>query len=241
MRYLVALLVLVALAGCRQPPPPYESTYCPTQATVRAKFTPPPPPPAIPVAIIGDSYTRGSAMGGQGARNWPTLAMAQLSSRGVEINPAVAADFGSGYVKRGAKGTVFADQIPKVVKPDDRLVVLFGSLNDGSVPRPELSAPVQRTLTETQAAAPQARLLVIGPPWVGTDPPSKVLGVRDVVKCQAEAIGATFVDPIAERWFVDHPELVGSDGVHPTDAGHQYLADKIAPLIAQQLQPPKVP
>ena len=240
MRYLVALLVLVALAGCRAAPPPYESTYCPNQGTVLAKFTPP-PSPAIQVAIIGDSYTRGSEMGGKGAQGWPTLAMAELSRRGVNIEPAVGADFGSGYVKRGAKGTVFADQIPMVVKRDDRLVVLFGSLNDGSVPRPELSEPVQRTLAETRVAAPQARLLVIGPPWVGADPPSKVLGVRDVVKCQAEAFGATFVDPIAEGWFVDHPELIGSDGVHPTDAGHQYLADKIAPLIAQQLQPPTVP
>jgi lysophospholipase L1-like esterase len=241
VRYLVALLLLVALAGCRAAPPPYESTYCPTQDTVRAVSDPPPAPPAIQVAIIGDSYTRGTEMGGRGARSWPTLAMAELSRRGVDIDPAVGADVGSGYVKRGGKGTVFADQIPKVVKPDDRLVVLFGSLNDGSVPRRELSAPVRRTLTETQAAAPQARLLVIGPPWVAADPPSNVLGVRDVVKCQADAFGATFVDPIAEGWFVDHPELIGADGVHPTDAGHQYLADKIAPLISQQLQPPTVP
>mgnify|MGYP002623887115 CR=1 FL=1 len=47
--------------------------------------------------------------------------------------------------------------------------------------------------------------------------------------------GATFVDPIAEGWFVGRPELIGADGVHPTDAGHQYLADKIAPLIGARL------
>ena len=47
--------------------------------------------------------------------------------------------------------------------------------------------------------------------------------------------GATFVDPIAERWFVDRPDLIGRDGVHPTDAGHAYMADKIAPLIGAEL------
>ncbi|CFS38985.1 Conserved protein of uncharacterised function%2C possibly exported [Mycobacterium tuberculosis] len=44
-----------------------------------------------------------------------------------------------------------------------------------------------------------------------------------------------FVDPIADHWFVDRPELIGADGVHPNDAGHEYLADKIAPLISMEL------
>ncbi|MGA7055683.1 MAG: SGNH/GDSL hydrolase family protein, partial [Mycobacterium sp.] len=44
-----------------------------------------------------------------------------------------------------------------------------------------------------------------------------------------------FVDPIGDRWFVDRPDLIGADGVHPTDAGHAYLAAKIAPLIRMQL------
>jgi lysophospholipase L1-like esterase len=31
------------------------------------------------------------------------------------------------------------------------------------------------------------------------------------------------------------PELIGRDGVHPTDAGHSYMAQRIAPLIYGQL------
>ncbi|MEN0140388.1 MAG: SGNH/GDSL hydrolase family protein, partial [Rhodococcus sp. (in: high G+C Gram-positive bacteria)] len=42
-------------------------------------------------------------------------------------------------------------------------------------------------------------------------------------------------DPIAAGWFVDRPDLIGRDGVHPTNAGHVYMADKIAPLIGAQL------
>lgn len=227
MRYVVALLVLISvLVGCQKSPPAYESRYTP----------PPPPPPAIPVAIIGDSYTRGSDMGGNGDAGWPVLVEHQLRKQGMNTIPTVGADRGSGYAATGNKGTVFADQIPKAVKPNDRLVVLFGSVNDGGF-ADDLSVVVQRTLADVKTAAPQARLLVIGPAWVDANPPPQVLRSRDVVKSQAEAMGATFVDPIAEGWFADRPDLIGSDGMHPTDAGHQYLADKIAPLIAQHLPP----
>jgi lysophospholipase L1-like esterase len=62
-----------------------------------------------------------------------------------------------------------------------------------------------------------------------------MLQIRDILRMQAGFAGATFIDPIAERWFVDSPALIGADGVHPTDAGHAYLAGRIAPLISAQL------
>jgi lysophospholipase L1-like esterase len=83
--------------------------------------------------------------------------------------------------------------------------------------------------------APGARLLVIGPPWPTADVPESVLRIRDILGAAARTAGATFVDPLAEGWFVGQPELIGADGVHPTDAGHAYMADKIAPLIRAQL------
>ena len=49
---------------------------------------------------------------------------------------------------------------------------------------------------------------------------------------------SVFIDPLAEGWFVGRPDLIGSDGVHPNDAGHAYLAAKIAPLIRNQLTIP---
>jgi lysophospholipase L1-like esterase len=77
--------------------------------------------------------------------------------------------------------------------------------------------------------------LVIGPPWPTADPPDTVLRIRDALKYQAGVAGATFIDPIAAGWFVGRPELIGKDGIHPTDAGHAYMAAKIAPLIGAQL------
>ena len=76
---------------------------------------------------------------------------------------------------------------------------------------------------------------MIGPPWPTADVPDSMLRIRDVLNAAARAAGAAFVDPIGDRWFVDRPDLIGPDGVHPNDAGHEYLADKIAPLIRMQL------
>ncbi len=65
----------------------------------------------------------------------------------------------------------------------------------------------------------------------------RILQIRDALATVARASGATFVDPLAERWFVDRPDLIAVDGVHPNDAGHAYLAQRIAPLIAAALPP----
>jgi hypothetical protein len=78
-------------------------------------------------------------------------------------------------------------------------------------------------------------VLVIGPAWPTADPPATVLRIRDILAFQTGLVGATFVDPIAQGWFVGRPDLIGPDGVHPTDAGHAYLAEQIAPLIGAQL------
>jgi hypothetical protein len=76
--------------------------------------------------------------------------------------------------------------------------------------------------------APNARLVVFGPQWPNAGRPADLLGIRDAVRAAAGNAGLQFVDPLAEGWFDTHPELIGGDGWHPTDAGHIYLADRIS-------------
>ncbi len=67
-------------------------------------------------------------------------------------------------------------------------------------------------------------------------PPSNVTGLRDALRSAATAVGAAFVDPLTDKWFVnDTAKLVGSDGVHPPDEGHKHLADQLQPRIAAAL------
>lgn len=59
---------------------------------------------------------------------------------------------------------------------------------------------------------------------------------RNAVRDSATARGIAFVDPLEEGWFRDGiTGLIGLDGVHPNDAGHAYLAEKLAPHIQSLL------
>lgn len=191
--------------------------------------------PLSRIAVIGDSYTTGTDEGGRGPNAWTVRSWQTLARQGFQIAPDVAAEGGAGYGVRGNHGSVFRDLTPAVVRPDDSLVLFFGSRNDKGVDPGLLAGAAFDCFLFARAVAPSARLLVIGPPWPTADVPPDILQVRDALYGQARAIGATWIDPIAERWFVGRPDLIGADGVHPTDAGHAYLADKIAPLIAAQL------
>ena len=63
-----------------------------------------------------------------------------------------------------------------------------------------------------------------------------MLNLRDAIKNEALAVGADWVDPVADGWFADTPpDFIGVDNVHPTDAGHAYMADKIEPCIRDEL------
>lgn len=233
MRVVWAVLLL-ALVGCTREPPPLPEGYVSPPEPSSTYLG---PAPANPVAVIGDSYTSGTPMGGRGDKGWPAIAESRLDADGINTRIEVAAEGGSGYVARGQYGLTFADQVPKVVKPNDKLVVIAGSSNDSrDVPPEALQPAVKSTLAAIKTTAPEAKLLVVGPFYTRPNPPQAILTVRDIIAAEAATVGATFVDPVAEGWVADRPEVVSSDGAHPTDQGHVYLADKLTPLIAAQLQ-----
>jgi len=187
------------------------------------------------VAVIGDSYTTGTDEGGLGPKAWTALAWYSLARGGVRIAADVAAEGRAGYGVSGDHGSIFEDLTDRAVKRDDALVVFFGSRNDDGVDPGLLAGKARETFDLARHLARTARFLVIGPPWPTAEVPASILQIRDVLNAEARAAGAAFVDPIGDRWFVDRPDLIGPDGVHPNDAGHEYLADKIAPLIRMQL------
>jgi lysophospholipase L1-like esterase len=187
------------------------------------------------IAVIGDSYTAGSDEGGMGPRSWTELTWDLLAQRGVEIDADVAAEGGAGYGQRGSRGRVFEDLTAQAVQRSDALVVFFGSRNDQPVDPQKFPSLAASAFKLARFTAPDAKFLIIGPAWPTATPPPEVLKIRDSLRAVASAGPAQFVDPIAEGWFVDRPELIGADGVHPTDAGHRYMAERIAPLIYSQL------
>lgn len=188
----------------------------------------------VPVAFIGDSYTGGSDMGGNESANWTSGVAAQIGA----TSPIVirkAAISGIGYVSPGTVGKTFLDEVPAAVTPGARLVVVFGSRNDLGKPG-DVGQAATRVYAAIRDIAPDAKLLVVGPPWINGDVPAGLVADRDAVKAAAVAAGATFVDPIADGWFSGaNARLIGSDHVHPTDDGHAYMARLIAPHIQAAL------
>ncbi|MGB0970697.1 MAG: Rv0518 family GDSL lipase [Mycobacterium sp.] len=189
------------------------------------------------IAVIGDSYTSGSDEGGAGTKGWPTRVWRSLAHQGIAVTPTVAAEPGAGYGTRGDRGSLFEDLTVRAVKPNDVLVVFFGSHNDLHVDLTRLSVVMYGTLRLARQIARSAKFLVIGPAWPTADPPLAIRRIRDVLSYQAKLAKANFVDPLAARWFGGTSDLISEDGIHPTDAGHAYMAQKLAPLIGAQLNP----
>ncbi|GAA3672640.1 hypothetical protein GCM10023081_08730 [Arthrobacter ginkgonis] len=186
-------------------------------------------PAPAKVAFVGDSYTGGSEMDTGKGHRWTDLIAEDLG-----IAASLHTEGGTGYVATSPDGVNLVVRAGEVRGSD--LVVFFSSRNDVA----GYDAVREGALKAFEAAeesAPDAKLVVIGPPWVDGNPPPKIRASRDAVKAAAKEVGATFVDPLARGWFAEGKSgLIGSDGVHPTDAGHEYLADKIEPLIRKALK-----
>ncbi|MGK2869782.1 MAG: Rv0518 family GDSL lipase [Mycobacterium sp.] len=193
--------------------------------------------PVSRIAVVSDSYTTGTDLGGLGTNGWPALAWQILAGQGRPVTADVAAEGRAGYGVRGDHDSTFGDLTARAVRPDDALVVFFGSRNDQPVEALDVAGLARSAFELARRQAPSARLLVIGPPWPTADVPVRVIQIRDALAMVAGASGARFVDPIAEGWFVGTPDLIAVDGIHPTDSGHRYLAERIAGLIAAQLPP----
>jgi lysophospholipase L1-like esterase len=190
------------------------------------------PPPPYHVVVIGDSFTGGSNEGGVGPFSWTEIVWNSLRAQGIDVMPEVSGQGASGYVQRGIAGTLLGEDAARLITPADRVIVFFGGINDGSQPVDAVSAAAGETFAHARNVAPAAKLIVIGPAWV--NPPPPILAVRDALRQQAAHVGAVWVDPIAEGWLTA-PGSIGLDGVHPTNAGHQEMADRIEPVIKTAL------
>jgi lysophospholipase L1-like esterase len=192
------------------------------------------------VLVIGDSFTEGTSFGGAGAKGWPQRAFRQLRKVGLDVNAEISAEGGSGYVARGPRGKTFDEKARSLLERNDDLVIVFGGTSDAPEIPESVAAAAKDTFFLVRKISPHAKLIVVGPASAAADPGPELSRVRDVVKDAAARSNATFVDPIADQWFVGDPNLMRGlirDGVHPTDSGHAYLADRLVPIIQRVLAP----
>lgn len=216
------------------PADPYVPRTTPISAATDSTLSPADQPSreavdVTPVlAVYGDGYALGNDMGGLGPAGWPALVARQVGAELV-LNAVPQA----GYASIGITGQNYPAVVTSSPVPGAAVTILFGSRNDTD----EDLAVVQANAEKAISAAEQASgsVVVIGPVWDDADVPAAALAVRDIVEAAARAAGVTFVDPLAEGWFARETGLISVDGISPNDAGHAYLAGRIAPVIATML------
>ena len=242
---LLVTVVAVGLAAWRastRTPPPYTPRQDSSTSTAppSASTTSSPPTSTAPtlhqavLAFYGDWFVSGTAQGGVGPTGWPALVSRRLGARGTTPHAVPDAGYLTPSQTTGASFLSLAQTSPETAAD---VTVGFGGRNDYRAVPAELTAAAQHTFETIRSNAPTTRLLVIGPAWPQAQIPAELIAVRDAVRQAATASGATFVDPLAAGWFVSNPELIGGDGISPTDSGHVYLADRIEPLVRQLLTP----
>lgn len=214
---MASFLVVVALFGTRTERVEAGPAIMPTIAA---------PVRTTSVAVIGDSYTACSGMGGCDAANYTESLRA---STGWKFTPF--AEGGTGYANAGA-GTTFSQRVDGVIATSPDIVIVEGGRNDIDL-LDALPAATQDTLSRLRAGLPEAKIVVVGPIYTPTADLDSVTEARDIIARSAQDAGANvFIDPLAAEWFAGlDAQYIGADGVHPTDAGHKYIAEKLLPVM----------
>jgi hypothetical protein len=228
------------MASRPEPADTYVSRAVETQISLDSNVTVPPVPstpatsaePSI-LAVYGDGYAAGNVQGGQGASGWPAL-VAERTGAALQLHAASQA----GYVSTSPNGEDYGALVSAGPVPGAAVTLLFGSRNDVDEDLAAVRAEAAAVVQAAQAAATDDTLIVIGPSWSSAAYPAELLSVRDAVRNAAQAADAQFVDPLTEGWFASPAGLIASDGISPNDAGHAYLAERIAPLVEAALSAP---
>lgn len=210
---MTVFLVTVALT-----PPVVVSAKSATHSPQPIKTVGPERAP-VTVAVIGDSYTACSGMGGCDGANYTVALNRELGWR--FTSNAVG---GTGYVNKQGGKTTFGERVDAVIASDPSIVIVQGGGNDIFF-LDELPGEVADTMARLKAGLPEAKILVVGP-IASVTADGRWSEARDVIREAATTVGVDlFVDPIGDGWFTgENASLIGVDGVHPTDEGHLYMA-----------------
>jgi len=183
-------------------------------------------------AFLGDSYSTGWNGSGLATHGWPALVGQAQGWTTVDL--AVA---GTGFINPGWTNQPIGSRVSAAIGQKPDVVFIAGGHNDSRWSASATGNAADSVIDRLRVALPDAVLVIVGPIWQNGRPPTRCLILRDHLRRKAASIGAIFIDPLAERWFAgnDH-RFIGQDGLHPTDAGHRQVADRILADLARALR-----
>lgn len=225
-------VVLAATLGITRPwMPPAE-----TAPIAAAEDGVSPAPLSLPehptVLVFGDSWTYGSAA------TDPTLGYAYLLADLIDGETVVKGVPGSGYQRPGSIGPVYGERVAALdagIDPD--LIVIQGSINDRREDAAGYRPAVNAVWDALTAKFPEVPIVVLGPAPHELPVGASTARIDGDLTALAAARNWWYISPVQENWITDDNYLsvidVGPGRKHPSNAGHEYLAQKVADALAQ--------
>jgi lysophospholipase L1-like esterase len=147
---------------------------------------------------------------------------------------------GTGYVAPGVNGSApYPERIKDLAAVPADVLIISGGYNDtwnvvmGVKTTAQVHAAIDATLDS--AAAVAGKVIVVGPFWTRVEPaPAEACAINDYVHGAALARGFRFVDVLTDNWVTpeNRAGIISEDDTHPSPAGQDYIAERIASLVA---------
>jgi len=183
------------------------------------------------VAVLGDSLSEG--YGVDQGKSFPEIVQTRLHQDGLDvrvINLGVSGDTTTGGLGR----------LPSALSLKPRILILELGGNDGlrGLPVANTKANLQTMIVQSQKAG--VRVLLAGmtlPPNYG---PEYIHSFEEIYKDLSKQYHVPLIPFLMEKIrdrMVSTPGLMQGDGIHPTAAGHELIADTVlqylTPLLNQ--------
>lgn len=169
------------------------------------------------VVVIGDSFADGSDM-----NTGPTWPYRLAEKRKWLYYPEAVG--GTGFINKGQTES-FTKRLPAILDEygDPDMIIVAGGRNDiDKYPTAQIAAAAAAMLDELYAKFPKTRIELFSP-FASGPPTESIEALTAALRDVAAAHHAEYLD-VSNFLTAD---LIGEDGVHPTDAGHKALTRQI--------------
>jgi lysophospholipase L1-like esterase len=221
---------------------PFGGVYIPPDKTIWSS-----PPTNGRFMGYGDSLTDGSSKNvGAGQGTWLMRTGRMLGFQDIWEQGRG----GTGYITPGSHVTFGSRLDVDGIQPQPDVMVIWGGYNDNTGDQTAIRSAADDVLGRIKTGLPYCRALAVGC-WSNVASPSAGISNTDnTIKAAAAAAGMPFVSPVTGDIFsADGTKLetgtpwihsgnvaafvgsAGGDTVHPTDAGHEYIARRMAAAL----------
>lgn len=192
--------------------------------------------------ILGDSYTGGTGADASGITGW----VQKFSSLMGWPDTWQAGVGGSGYLNAG-QGAKFRDRVAADItanNPD--IVIVVGGHNDTSYTASQIQTEAQLLFQAIKSGSPGTKLIVVGP-LGAPNAQSTYSAIQTAIFAAATNLANLTIDTVTKSWFTgtgyqgatngsgNTDFYIWTDNVHPSQAGHEYLARRISTEITRWL------